>query len=182
MRPTTPASGPRKRPSRCGRCPSSRRSGSRVWRPLSYGAVLQDRAVARSDPGEGAPPACERRQVLWGQRGHPPAKDRVAALAKISDQTQTRPGQAQQHAPTVRGIVAALDITGADEAVGEEARRGKAEAEKLGQVAHRCLMFVAKEKQGAHLLHRDVEVPPLARARRQKGPMERSVGGQRLFS
>jgi hypothetical protein len=106
----------------------------------------------------------------------------VAALSEIRDEAHPDARQAQQHASPVCGIFAALDVSRSHEAVGEETCRGKAEAEKLGQTPDRRFFFVAKKKQGAHLLHREIDVAPARRRRGEQGAMHLAVSHESLIS
>ena len=120
--------------------------------------------MARCHLSKGPPALNQRLEILWRKGGHPAAKDGMAALTEICDQPQPHARQAEQHASPIRGIAAPLDISRPDETVREETCRGKAEAKKLGEASDRRFLFVPKEKHGAHLLHRYVEVTPLAGA------------------
>ncbi len=71
-----------------------------------------------------------------------------------------------------------FSVAGADQTVGQQARRWHAEPEHLSQAADRDLTLVAQHMHGAHLLHRDVEVAPLARGRGHQGAMKSPVTRQ----
>ena len=59
----------------------------------------------------------------------------MAALAEIGDQALAGAAEPDEHAPAVGRIVTALDVTGSHQAIGEQARRGHADAEQLSQAA-----------------------------------------------
>jgi hypothetical protein len=94
--------------------------------------VLEGPAVSRRDLGESPPAAGQGSQVLGGQLGHPAAEQEVAALSELGHELEARAAEAQEDAPSVHRVAAALDEAGADQAVGEEAGGWEADVEELG--------------------------------------------------
>src|SRR4029077_7681501 len=76
----------------------------------------------------------------------------------------------------VRGVCPTREITGAHEAVGEDAGGREADAEELRKPTDRGDLLISEEVDRPQLLHRDVEVPPPAGGRGQQRTMDLLVG------
>jgi hypothetical protein len=74
----------------------------------------------------------------------------------------------------------AFDISGSDQAVREDARSRKEDAEQLGQPSNRGHLFIAKEIDRSQLLHRDVEMSPPTCRRGQQRSVDFLVGNERF--
>src|SRR5206468_2586582 len=80
--------------------------------------------------------------------------------------------------PPVVAVFAALGVAGTHEAIREQARRRHAESEHLGQAADGDLTLVPQDMHGSHLLHRYVQVAPLAGGRVQERAMKSPVADE----
>jgi hypothetical protein len=105
----------------------------------------------------------------------------VAALSKLGHQLDAGSCERQQHPAAVGGVLTPFDVSGPDEAVGQDAGSGKADAEKLGEPAHRGHLLISKQIDRAELPHGDVEVPPAAGRRGQQRPVDFLVGRERFI-
>ena len=103
---------------------------------------------------------------------------RLAAFDQLGHQAVARAAEPDEHTTSVGQVVAALGVAGTHEAIREQARRRHAESEHLGQAADGDLTLVPQDMHGSHLLHRYVQVAPLAGGRVQERAMKSPVADE----